>query len=564
MLSGRRVLAALSLLLLTAGIATAQRELVPVDHPVYRFLFRQELRGAIEGFNWGMLPLSRAEIAGYLDTLEASAVRVPVKSMSHVDLEMLDDFRTEFSYDLTRSAAKSSSFLPGFDFPTLFNDSRQKYLYARTDSSTSIFIDGFASLSYRSGSGDSVGSALATLGDIGIRVRGTLFDRLGYYVQASNGSLLSGSHDFAILDPHLKANRKFNSDEKKFFDRTVGYLRYDADWLVVTLGREQLLWGMGYADRAVLSENSVPFDFAKIDIKKNSVRYSFFHGSLVGQDSAGENLSSKYIAAHRLEFDIVPTLRIGLSEMVIYSNQPMNFALMNPFTFLTSAELSTEMPTKQDNRHNTLLAIDAELYPSRNVRLFGSWLIDDIKIGAIGKSDISANSNKFGWQAGCSWTEAFSVPNLTLNAEYSRIGPFVTSHWTNASSYTNWSLPLSEALQPNSDEWLFSAGYDITNRLFVSGQVKLQQSGENIVDSEGHIVFDAGSDILHGEGHLLHPNLFLQGRRVDRTLASFLVSYQPIRQYFVELKYFFNNERFIESGRSLVDSVVWLTVRVDY
>lgn len=552
----------LLLLVVWAATAMAQRELVPVNNPVYRFLFRQELRGAIQGFQWGMLPLSRQEVSCYLDTLQSrSAAGNPLPA---ADEAMLRDLRIEFSYDRDRSLDASSALLPGFELSGIFDDTRQKYLYAYADSTSSIFMDGFAWWSYRAGNDETPGSHFASLGEIGFRLRGTLFQKLGYYFQASNGVLFSGSKEFARLDPRLQANAQFNRGEN-FFDFTTGYLRYDADWLSVTLGREQLLWGMGYQDRAMLSDNTVPFDFAKIDLRSNSVHYSFLHGSLVGADSLGNTLASKYIAAHRFEFNIGRRVRVGLNEAILYSNQPISFTMLNPLIFLTSAELSTELPSSGDDWHNSLIWIDCEVRPARNLRLFGSLLIDDLKFATLGANDVSRNTNKFGWQGGALWNDAFALPGLLVSGEYSRINPFVQTHWTNDNSYTNWMLPLGEGLQPNSDEWRFRVDYAATNRLLFSGQVRFQRTGESIVDpATGEIVFDAGSDILHGENHLRRPNYFLRGERVNRTLTSFAATWQPIRQYFIEVRLLGNALR--RPSRDVKENPVsmWGTVRVEY
>jgi hypothetical protein len=552
----------LFLLLACAATAAAQRELVPVTNPVYQFLFRQELRGAIHGFQWGMLPLSRKEIAGYLDSLEARAAaghRLPA-----VDDAWLRDLRVEFSYDIHSTLDASSALIPDFQFSGIFNDDRQKYLYSYMDSSASVFMDGFADWSYRAGNDQTPEPHFASLGEIGIRVRGTLFDRLGYYVQASNGVQFSGSKQFALLDPRLQANAQFNRDEA-FFDFTTGYLRYDADWLAVTFGREQILWGMGYQDRAVISDNSVPFDFAKLDLRSNSVHYSFLHGSLVGADSAGHTLAAKYIAAHRLEFNIGKPVRLGLNEAILYNNQPISFTMMNPLIFLTSAELSTEMPNSGDDAHNSLIWVDLEVTAPRNVRFFGSFLIDDLKFSTLNANDITRNTNKFAWQLGALWNDAFTLPGLLLSGEYSRINPFVETHWTNANSYTTWNLPLGEQLQPNSDAWRFRADYAVSSRLLLSGQIQFQRTGENIVDPvTGKVIFDAGSDFLHGENHLVHVNYFLQGNLVKRTLFSFNATWQPIRQYFLDLKVFANSIQRPAQGTEENPVSVWATVRVDY
>ncbi len=557
----RKLAALAAILLLTAPSLFAQREYVPADHPVYRFLLRQSLSGRIQGFNWGMLPLSRYEVAGFLDRLRTDSVTA---LLSGVDRGILKDYEVEFSYDLDHSLSRSSALVPSFNLAGIFRDDTRKYLYSYTDSTTALFIDGLGSLSRMWSSGDSLGRAAASLGELGVRIRGTLAGRVGFYLQALNGALLAGSHDLAVLDHQRLANRKFNSDEGKYYDITTGYLRYDADWFGVTMGRDQVLWGMGFGDRAVFSGNTVPFDFFRIDLHSNSVRYAFIHGSLVDKDTSGHTLASKYIAAHRIEFNAGRRVRIGFSEAVLYSNQPVNFALMNPLTFLTSAELSTELPHSGDDAHNSLLWLDLEVLPLDDVRLFGSLLVDDLKFSTIGKGDISGNTNKFGWQGGALWNDALTVPALILTAEYTRVNPFVMTHWTNFNSFTNWQLTLGSSVPPNSDEWMIGADWDAARRVSLRARLRFQRSGESIYDANGNLLFDAGDDINRGVNHLKHPNVFLEGLRVNRTIASFRLDWQPILQYTVRFEGFVRSFDYPSLNRSLHDAFASVSLRVDY
>jgi hypothetical protein len=503
-----------------------------------------------------MLPLTRAEVASLL-----REVKMLSGELSNVDARKLGDFEIEFEYDLNKTLLNASRVLPGPSFSHVFDNERQKYIAAYEDSVASLFVDGFGFLSYRTAKGDSVGSPFISLGQLGFRLRGTLYDRLGFYVQASNGERFAGDPNFGMLDYRLRANTKFQ-EGGKYFDFTTGYLNYDVDWLRLTIGREQVLWGMGYSDRLILSDNTIPFDFGKIDLHYKSLHYSFLHGSVTGKDSLGHQLSSKYLGAHRLEIDLSSKLRVGISEMVVYSNQSVNFAFLNPFSFIASANRSAD----PDGSSNTLLGFDFEILLIKDLRITGTLLIDDINfetLGSVGK-DVRGNDNKFGWQGGFTWTDAFGFPNLSLTTEYTRINPFVYSHRTVANSYSHASLPLGPLLQPNSDEWLFGFDLDVSYRVSLNGQIRLQRTGENIVDSRGVLIYNAGSDILRGNGDFVHPNVFLEGQRVDRTLLSFMLQWQPIKQYFVEIQYFHRLFEYVEGSRNLGDSILWTTLRLDY
>ena len=540
----------------------AQREYVPADHPVYRFLLRQTLEGRIQGFSWGMLPLSRHDVADFLRPMRSDSIRAQLQP---VDREILDDFVVEFEHDLDGASDHAHPFIPEFQVGEVLRDDTRRYLYAYQDSGTAVFVDGLGNLTHDFSRGDSLRRAGATLGELGIRIRGTLHDRLGFCLQATNGALLGGSHDLALLDHRLLANQKFNAPgEATFYDISTGYLRYDADWLSVTLGREQMLWGVGYSDRAVFSDNSVPFSYFRIDLRSNTVHYSFLHGSLMAFDSTGHSLSSKYIAAHRVEFNVGRRVRIGFSEAILYFNQPLNFAILNPFTFLTSARLQSESATAGENNYNNLIWLDVEVLPVKDVRAYGSLLVDDLSFASLGKNNIAGNTNKFGWQGGAEWVAPFGVPALLLTAEYTRINPFVLTHWTNVNGFTHYSLSLGPSLPPNSDEWLVGADWDALRRLTVGARLRFQRSGESIRDARGNIIFDAGDDVNRGVNHLLHPNVFLEGTRVNRTIASLRVDWQPVLQYVVRFEGWVRSINYPTLDRTLKDGFASLSLRVEY
>jgi hypothetical protein len=314
----------------------------------------------------------------------------------------------------------------------------------------------------------------------------------------------------------------------------------------------------------ISDQNSAPFDFIKFDLSYKKVKYTFLHSSIVGADSSGKQLESKYLVFHRVEFGPLfnNVMRFGFSEMLVYSNVPINLAFLNPLSFLTSADLNTELPGKNSN--NTLIAIDAQFYPVKKLSLQGTWLIDDLNFATLGKSSEIGNDNKFGFQWGINWQDAFTLKNLNLIYEYTRIDPFVYSHRDINNSYTNWNLPIGAALNPNSDEHAIKMTYDFNSRLNLSVTFKHQRSGMNITDSTGKIITNVGSNILHGENDFLIKNIFLQGLRVDRNIIIAELTWQPIRQYFFSIKYESRAFNYVDDNRTLSDNIFWGTFRVDY
>jgi hypothetical protein len=278
----------------------------------------------------------------------------------------------------------------------------------------------------------------------------------------------------------------------------------------------------------------------------------------------GIPIQSKNIASHRLDVKFANQFKVGFYESVIISNVPFNFKYLNPVSFLTSADLNTTV--QETTADNTLLGFDLEYLPVKNLALQGTFLIDDINLSSLFKNDYTSNDNKFGYQIGTLWTDALMIPNLNFAVEYTRMDPFVYSHRSNKSTYTNWDLPLGHALPPNSDEVAFKLHYDLTNRIKIDFIYQFQRSGEGILfDSTGKLLVNYGGNINRGDGdYYIQKNIFLNGNRINRNLFTVNFVFEPIKQYFMELKYQFKALDLKYLNKKTNDNLYWITLRIDF
>ena len=539
----------------------SQVELVPPDNPVYNYLQRMLVMNVITDYNPANIPVSRETVSAYLKIIESKQDRI-----SSTDRKLLNDFSTEFEYDLKGSVKKSSSLFK--EVKNIFSDDRQKYLYTYNDSNATLFLDALGSVSQRGSDGDSIGKNSILLGELGFRVRGTLFNSVGYYLRATNGQKLSGDTDdvnFArYTDPKLYAQYKFQY-ERRNFDTFDGYLRYrtNKNWLALTVGRNPVYQGFGFIDRLFLSNNTVPFDFLKLDLAYKAVSYSFLYGSLRG-DSLGIPLDAKNLSTHRLDVRFSDAFRMGFFESVSIANSPFSFTFLNPVSFLTSAELNKASQPGDNNVNNSIIGIDMMVIPLKNLAVQGSFLVDDLEFSTLFKSNAQI-TNKFAYQIGLMWANAFSIPNLDLKTEYTHLDPFVYSHVSNKTNYTNWGLPLGHHLEPNSDEAAIKLDYNITNRVKINLLYQHQRSANGIVtDSLGRVIVNYGGNINNATGYSYSDPAFLKGNRIDRDIITANLSWQFIRQFFIEVKFvqrFINN---IYQNKKFNDKYYFATLRIDY
>lgn len=524
---------------------SAQAENVPVAHPVYNFLKRMEMKGIIGKYHDAILPLSRRQIAEFLIT-----VRQVEEQLTTVERNTLADLFVEFQFDIFKSSDNYHSL---FDSPETtvsrtaaeFFSEKEKFLYAYTDTIASLFVDGLLTFDARRSTGDALGRANAGFVQFGGRIRGTVFDNLAYYLQGTNAQFW-GSRDVLLRDRVLSQSFTLNeAPDIQNFDFVEGYLQYNNGILSLQVGRERLLWGNGYGDKMIVSDNVRVFDFIRAEVQYKSLQYTFVHAWLLGQRSRiiftlptdttfhfSEALNAdKYFAAHRLEFSPASFLDIGFQEMAIYSYRSPDLAYINPITLIESAQRS------RDERDNVLWSFDVQVRPLRRVEVYGSVLFDDINFPRWGTNSVQ---NKNAFQVGLLTVDAFDILNTLAVVEYTHIDPYTFSHnRSRDNNYGSGGKILSHHIGPNSDSWFFRLDYLFTHRLSTSIRFEIQREGDNIVDTTGVLVKNVGGDFLqpHRQGKDADTKEFLGGNVIRTRRFYVYATYEIVNEIFFDAWY---------------------------
>lgn len=517
------------LVLVLSTVSFGQMENLPVSNQLYEFLDRMGVKGILPLYSNAMIPLSRAEIAGYLQTIDARR-----SELSDAEIGFLRKFQRELAHELGSGTEGATSLFSDGITSDLWSD-KEKYLYAYADSDVTAYVEFLGSLEYRGSSGDSYGSSHATLEQHGGRIRGTIKEKLGYFLQATNGTLW-GDRAFALSDPRLRANVKFKDLNTPYFDFTEAYVRADLSWFNFEYGREYTLVGTGYSDRLLLSENAPAFDFLKLDAHYKSIRYEFLHASILSDSSLFPGLlvqeppgSNKYMALHRLQMSLFDRLNIGASEMTVYQRFSPEFAYLNPVIFFKSVEHSLH------DRDNSFLSFDLEWFIRGGAKIYGTWLIDDIDFSKMGTGWWG---NEFAWQGGATAADVAGLPNLDATIEYTRIEPYVYSNRVAGNDYSHNNVGLGHHLAPNSDEWFVQLAYRPSAKLRAWATYRRERHGTNILDATGQVVRNVGGDVLQGHrGIDAETATFLDGNVVQTDRFGWRVAFEPMANFMFILEY---------------------------
>ncbi len=497
-------------------------EHVPVVHPVYDFLLRFETLGFFPNKSLSNLPLQRKEIAELL-----KIIMYKKSDLSTFEISVLDKFAAEF--DLV-SSMRAVIFFSDSDtnqliFKRIFTND-EKFIYHYKDSLNMVGLIPLGSVETIFKDSESKMKNVL-FGNLGLRLYGTLSNSLGYYLQATNGTILNGERTVAADEPNLRKNIKFYN-LKSDFDFTESHVRFDKDWFYIIIGRETRLWGAGLNQKLMLSNNAPPMDMISVGTRFKTFEYRFSYGSALGltRDSIHSTgvelyIPDKYSVFHK--FSIRPSWgEISFWENLVYSGRNIDLAYLNPLVFLKSVEHALR------DRDNSVMGLDATIRFLKILQFKGTFVLDDIIFSEIGKDFWS---NKTAWNISLLASLPFS---LDLGIEYSRIEPYTFTHFNNQNSLTNDSILYSSYLQPNSDEfsariiWWWGCRYPLNINISYS------RHGENIYDESGNFIRNVGGDVLQSRRFEDSDRVkFLDGNRVEKLNLEISAGFEILRGLYI-------------------------------
>ncbi|MFM9825709.1 gliding motility protein RemB [Flavobacterium sp.] len=271
----------------------------------------------------------------------------------------------------------------------------------------------------------------------------------------------TGAYDF----PLAEANLTFSANE--FFDLQLGY------------GRNFI--GDGYRSLLV-SDGASPYPYFKINTKFWKIKYTNTYTWLKDvqpQDPPSRTYAKKYIAHHYLSWNVSNKVNLGFFESVIWSNNDnrgfdMSFA--NPIIFYRSVEFASSSRTG-----NAMLGMTAKYKWNNQLNFYAQFLLDEFSVGDIQAGEKSWK-NKFGYQLGMKYYNAFHVDNLLLQLEYNQVRPYVYSHSDAITNYGHNNQGLGHQWGANFKEFIFIARYN-KRRYFADFKLTSGVRGLDFADS---------------------------------------------------------------------------------
>lgn len=314
--------------------------------------------------------------------------------------------------------------------------------------------------------------------------------RFAEYFNQYAESLKAFGPDPAII-PGRGIAKRFKEDA---YDYPVAeaYLSYTpVDFLNIQFGHGKNFIGDGY--RSLLqSDVASPYPFLKLNASFWKIKYTstwMWLKDVRPEVVVDDAFLTKYMANHYLSWNISKRLNIGLFESVIWEDsngRGFDVNYLNPIIFFRAIEFQTGQ-----GAGNAILGLSSKYKWNNKVNLYGQFILDEFSLGDVTGGDKSWK-NKFGFQLGVKYFNAFKVDNLLLQAEYNQVRPYVYSHNTQTLNYGHFNQPMAHLWGANFREFILIGRYNY-KRWFADAKIIIGQKGLDYDTDEDS--FSYGGDI---------------------------------------------------------------------
>jgi hypothetical protein len=259
--------------------------------------------------------------------------------------------------------------------------------------------------------------------------------------------------------PLAEANLTYTAG--RFIDLQLGY------------GRNFI--GDGYRS-LFQGDGASPYPYFKINTNFWKIKYTNTYMWLKDvrpEATVDKTYSTKYMANHYLSWNVSKRFNLGLFESVVWANnnnRGFDMSFVNPIIFYRAVEFASS-----SRSGNALLGISAKYKWNNQINLYSQFLLDEFALGDVQEQNKSWR-NKFGYQLGVKYFNAFNVNNLLLQLEFNHVRPYVYSHSDPLTNYGHTNQSLGHQWGGNFKEAIAIARYH-KGRYFADAKVTFGQRG---------------------------------------------------------------------------------------
>ncbi|TPG35444.1 energy transducer TonB [Flavobacterium pectinovorum] len=295
----------------------------------------------------------------------------------------------------------------------------------------------------------------------------------GYYNDYANTLKPSGGNPAII--PGIGIAKQFKTDAYDFPLAEANITYAPSKIFDFQLGYGRNFIGDGY--RSLLeSDGASPYPYFKINTTFWKIKYTNTYMWLkdVRPDvTVDKTYATKFMANHYLSWNVSNKLNLGFFESVVWTdtnNRGFDVNFVNPIIFYRTVEFASSSKSG-----NALLGFTGKYKWNNNVNLYGQFLLDEFSVGDMAKGEQSWK-NKFGYQLGAKYFNAFKVKDLLLQLEYNHVRPYVYSHSAVITNYGHNNQSLGHQWGGNFEE-LVAIGRYHKGRYYADGKITIGTRG---------------------------------------------------------------------------------------
>ncbi len=307
------------------------------------------------------------------------------------------------------------------------------------------------------------------------------------------------------------------------------------------LGYSRNFIGDGYRS-LLLSDGASPYPFFKINTTFWKIKYTNLYTWMKDvrpEATLDRTYATKYVASHYLSWNVTKKFNLGFFESVVWSNQNdrgFDMSFVNPIIFYRAVEFASS-----SRSGNALLGLTGKYKLNSQINFYSQFLLDEFSLGDVKEGDNSWK-NKFGYQIGAKYYNAFNIKNLMLQAEYNHVRPYVYAHSEVLTNYAHNNQSLGHNWGGNFREFVAIARY-FKGRYFADAKITagvrgldfntttntFNYGGNIYLDYDDNRPFDTGVKVAQGNktniliadfqaGYLINPqtNMKLFGSLIYR------------------------------------------------
>lgn len=573
-------------IIISPGIVFSQTVFEPVHSDVYKFLDKMAQKGLIV-FNDNIRPVSRKYIAAELQQLKMKNEKLKSKGFSKVELDELNFYLKDYGMELKQLQSRKSTIElksgdnsisinlnsdndsqhPTSDNQQPTSDKRQTTIlnydpYGRLrlfSYEDNLFkINASPILGYEAGTRD--GAKYSHRWD-GVYLYGYLSDNIGFSFKfqdnSEDGTTIDRKKQFTPVTGVIIPRADLNNIQ---YSEINANITYDWSYGDLTIGKDFLNWGYGQSGLLVLSDKAPSFPYIRLDIRPVKwLRFNYIHAWLSSDviDSSAlyatyrfgvnrEQFRSKYLASHTITVTPTEGLDLSLGESIVYSDK-LEIPYLIPIMFFRLADHYLSKGNNNAGSNAQFFFGVSSRNQIKNTHLYGSLFIDEITLEGL--FNPKKQRNQLGFTLGGSVTD-LPVDNLTLTAEYTKIFPFVYSHFIPTLTYQSSGYVMGHWMGNNADLIYGSLNYMVIRGLqaAVWGQY-IRKGSPGTADQQYTLpsppfLFGIrtnytywGVDVKYEILHDLFARLHFQTTKISAEQPDYSYTYHRLNEFYLGINY---------------------------